>query len=397
LSHRGKPVNHAQERFFNLIEGVSQMRTFIGVGDVQTVKKWGLGLSVAINKASYFAKKFTGSGKDARLPIQRIDDLQSGPGDEVTVDLLMPMNMDPVIGEETLSGKEQQLKYYTDRLRIDQVRAGADRGSRMTQKRTVRDLRSDAKENLTGYWKRLLDELYFIYLSGTAGTGTGMVWSPTNSFFNVNALTAPDTKHLMYGGVATSKASLATTDTMNLRLVDRGVARAQTMGGDGSGELSMVPIEVNGGEHYVMLMHPFQFDAMKSSTITGQWLDIQKAAAAAQGTNNPIFSGSKGMYNDVVLETHRNVIQFADYGAGANLPAARALFLASQAAFVAYGSNDGEMRMKWTEESKDHENSVAFGTNSVMGVKKATYKSKDGVTIRDFGVIAMDTYAVDPG
>lgn len=373
------------------------MRTLIGVNDRQTVKKWATILAVSINKASYFARKMTGSGKDARLPIQRIDDLQSGSGDEVTVDLLMPMNMEPVIGEETLSGKEQPLKYYTDRLRIDQVRGGADLGSRMTKKRTIRNIREDAKRVSTDWWKRLMDELYFIYLSGSVGTGTGMVWSANNAFFGVNALTAPDAFHLMYGGAATSKASLATTDGMSLRLIDRAVAKSQTMGGDGSGELSMIPIDIDGGEHYVALMHPFQFDALKSSTTTGQWLDIQKAAAAAQGSKNPIFDGSKGMYNGAILDTHRNVIGFSDYGAGANLPARRALFLASQAAFVAYGSTDGDTRYNWTEEMKDHENSVAIGTNAIMGVKKATYKSKDDTVIRDFGVIAMDTYAVDPG
>ncbi|MES2415096.1 MAG: N4-gp56 family major capsid protein [Pseudomonadota bacterium] len=374
------------------------MRTLIGVNDRQAVKKWATMLSVAVNKASYFARKMTGEGKDSRLPIQRIDDLEQGAGDEVTVDLLMPMNMEPVVGEETLDGKEQPLKYYTDRLRIDQVRGGADLGSRMTKKRTLRNLRTDAKRVSTDWWKRLMDELYFIYLSGTRGTGTGYVWSAGNPFFSVNTLTAPDTMHQMYGGTATSKASVTTADGMSLRLVDKAVAKAETMGGDGSDELSMLPINIENGEHYVMLMHTYQFDAMKSNTNTGQWLDIQKAAAAAEGRKNPIFDGSEGMYADVILHKHRNVVGFSDYGAGVNLPARRALFLGSQAAFVAYGdgSGDGETRFKWTEESKDHENSVAIGTHAIMGVKKATYKSKDDSVVRDFGVIACDTYAVDP-
>ncbi|MCY1167127.1 major capsid protein [compost metagenome] len=372
------------------------MRTLIGVNDRQTVKKWATMLSVAVNKASYFARKMTGEGKESRLPIQRIDDLEQGAGDEVTVDLLMPMSMEPVVGEETLDGKEQPLKYYTDRLRIDQVRGGADLGSRMTKKRTLRNLRQDAKRVSTDWWKRLMDELYFIYLSGSRGTGTGYVWSANNPFFSVNALTAPDTMHLMYGGTATSKATITTADGMNLRLIDKAVAKAETMGGDGTDELSMLPINIENGDHYVALMHTFQFDALKSNTNTGQWLDIQKAAAAAEGRKNPIFDGSEGMYADVILHKHRNVIGFSDYGAGVNLPARRALFLGSQAAMVAYGSGDGETRFSWTEEVKDHGNSVAIGTHSIMGVKKATYKSKDDSVIRDFGVIAMDTYALDP-
>ena len=372
------------------------MRTLIGVNDPQAVKKWASLMAVAINKSSYWSRKFVGEGKDARLPIQRIDDLESGAGDEVSVDLLMPMNMEPIIGDETLEGKEAPLKYFTDRLRIDQVRGGADLGSRMTKKRTLRNLRQDAKRAATGWWRQLMDEIYFIYLSGARGTGGGFLWSANNPFFTINPLTAPDAMHQMYGGAATSKASMTAADTFKLRLIDKAVAKAETMGGDGSDELSMIPISIEGGDHYVALMHTFQADAMRQDAGTGGWLDIQKAAAAAEGAKSPIFTGAMGMYNDVILHKHRNVIRFSDYGAGANLPAARALFLGSQAALVAYGDNETGTRYRWTEVSKDHDNSLAIGTHAIMGVKKATYKSKDNATVRDFGVIAMDTYCLDP-
>ncbi|MNX86222.1 hypothetical protein D3C86_1180960 [compost metagenome] len=308
----------------------------------------------------------------------------------------MPSNQEPVVMDETLDGKEQPLKYYTDRMRIDQVRGGFDLGSRMTKKRTLRNIRQDAKRVGTDWWKRLMDELYFIYLSGSRGTGGGLLWSAGNPIFDVNPLTAPDSMHMMYGGAATSKASLAAADTFKLRLIDKAVAKAETMGGDGTDELSMIPVSIEGGDHYISLMHTYQADSMRQDAGTGGWLDIQKAAAAAEGAKNPIFTGAMGMYNDVILHKHRNVIRFSDYGAGANLPAARALFLGSQAALVAYGDNETGTRFRWTEETKDHGNSVAIGTHAIMGVKKSTYKSKDGLTVRDFGVIAMDTYNADP-
>jgi N4-gp56 family major capsid protein len=373
------------------------MRTVIGVNDPQAVKKWSTALGVAVNKSSYFARKMTGMGKDSRLPIQRMDELSSDAGDEITYDLLMPMNMEPVIGDEPLTGKAQPLKYYTDRLRIDQVRGAADLGSRMTRKRTLRDVRSDAKRAATEWWKRLYDELYFIYLSGSRGTtSNGFVWPAGSPFFSVNAVTAPDAMHQMYGGDATSFASISYDDAFDLRLIDKAIAKSETMGGDGSDELSMIPCEIDGEEHYVCLMHTFQFDSLKTSTATGDWLDIQKAATTAQGTKNPIFTGSPGVYSGVILHRHRNVIGFNNAGAGANQPARRALFLGAQAAVLANGSPGTGHRFDWTEEVSDHGNSIEIGTNAIFGVKKATYQSKDGSTLRDFGVIAMDTYAVDP-
>jgi N4-gp56 family major capsid protein len=373
------------------------MTTLIGVNDPQAVKKWATSMAVSISKESWFTTRFVGMGPESRTPIQQIDDLETGAGDEVTFDLLMPMSMEPRIGDASLDGHEQDMKYYTDKMRIDQVRGGVNAGGRMTQKRTLRNLRKEARRLMKDWWVRLLDELYFIYLSGTVGAGlsTKLV-SATNPIYNVNALSAPDSVHQMWGGTSTSKASVTTSDGMALRLIDRAVAKAETLGADGSDELSMVKCNVDGAETYVCVMHTFQFDALKSTTSTGQWLDIQKAAAAAQGQGNPIFKGTLGEYNGVALFKHRNVIRFSDYGASANLPAARALFLGSQAGVIAYGDNGGGTRYKWTEVTKDHDNQVAIGSYAIMGIKKATYKSKDGSVVRDFGVFAMDTYCVDP-
>lgn len=372
------------------------MRTLIGVNDPQAIKKWAAATAVAINKGSYFGPRLVGEGRDANMPIQQLSDLSEGAGDEVVLDLLMPSNAEPIVKDQTLSGKETPLKYYVDRMRIDQMRTGVDLGSRMTKKRTLRNIRQDAKRIATDWWKRAMDELFFIYLSGARGTGGGFVWSADNEMFTVNALTAPDSMHQMYAKAATSKASLLTTDIMDLRLIDRAKVRCETMGGDGSNELSMIPVDVEGESHYICLMHVLQADALRTDTGPTGWLEIQKAAAAALGKSSPIFKGGLGMHNNVVLHAHRNIIRFSDYGAGANVPAARALFLGKQAAFVAYGDNESGTRLKWTEEQKDHENSVAIGVAGIVGVKKATYKSKDGNISRDFGVMALDTAVVDP-
>ncbi|MNS84015.1 hypothetical protein D3C71_1593710 [compost metagenome] len=103
-----------------------------------------------------------------------------------------------------------------------------------------------------------------------------------------------------------------------------------------------------------------------------------------------------GLYNNVVLQKHRNVIRDKTAGAGGNLPWARALFMGSQGLMVAYGDTESSTRYQWTEEKKDHNNYVAIGTHAILGAKKATYESKDGGVKRDFGIFAMDTYCADP-
>lgn len=371
-------------------------QTKFGVNDPQEVKKWGTDLAVAVNRESYFSSSMASESKRARTPIQVITDLEKDAGLEVTVDLLMPMSMEPVV-QAKLEGKGAPLKYFTDKLRIDQVRGAVGAGDRVTSKATLRNLREDAKIVMKDWWARLQDELHFIYLSGGFGNygGTGYLWTAANAMFSVNAITAPDSQHIMYGGDATAKADVGTNDGFDLRLIDRAVAKAETMGGDGSNELSMVPVNVDGKKCYVVLCHTFQYDAMKANASTGQWLDIQKAAAAASGSNALLFKNSGGMYADCVIHKHRNVMRFNDYG-GASVKAARALFLGSQAGELAYGSSGGSgTRYRWTEVMTDHEDQVEIGTHCIMGVKKSTYKSKDGSVTRDFGVIALDTYCAD--
>ena len=105
---------------------------------------------------------------------------------------------------------------------------------------------------------------------------------------------------------------------------------------------------MDGEKHYVLLMSPFQEFDLRDETGEKGWLEVQKAAASAEGKNNPIFKGGLGMINNIVLHSHESAIRFSDYGAGANVAAARALFLGRQAAVIAYGTAGG-LRMTFSK------------------------------------------------
>jgi N4-gp56 family major capsid protein len=163
------------------------------------------------------------------------------------------------------------------------------------------------------------------------------------------------------------------------------------MGGGSDGKIKIRPIRINGENRYVLVMHSFQEHALRNSGVsTGTWLDIQKAAAAAQGQGNPIFTGSLGMHRGVILHSHQSVICFNNAGADGKQPAARALFLGAQTMVEAYGSPGSGLRYDWNEETEDRGNQIVIGSSTVFGVKKTRYNN------RDFSGIALDTYAVDP-
>lgn len=364
--------------------------SIIGLGDPKAVKKFSAFLAVDTAKKSYFNRKFMGIGPDSGMPIQMLPQLENDAGDLITFDLSIQFKQEPIEGDDTQEGTEEALKFYTDQVYIDQARGGTDIGGRMTRKRTIHNLRNVARKRQSEWWARMFDEQYFMYLSGSRGVGGGFIFPVGYTGRANNAFTAPDAQHILYGGAATSKATLAATDKASLSLIDKAVARAQMMGGGTEETPAIQPVMVDGEEHYVAVFNPWQEYDIRTNTSAGQWLDIQKAAAAAEGRASPIFKGPLGMHNNVVLHSHKNVIQFSDYGVGANVAAARGLFLGEQAAVCSFGSPGTGHRFSWYEEARDNGNKAIISTSSIFGIKKTTFNGKD------FGVIALDTAAKDP-
>ena len=342
------------------------------------------------SQKSYFNQRFMARGSESEVPIQILTDLESDAGETISYDLLAELKMAPVEGEDILEGKEEGQKFYTDQIYIDQARAGVNTGGRMTRKRTLHDLREKAKRQQSSWWARLMDELLFIYLSGSRGVNANFLLPLGYTGRANNALVAPDTNHVVYGGDATAFNNLDSNDKFDLRMVDRAKTKADSQGGGATDIPVLQPCKIDGNETFVCVMHTFQEDDLRANTGTGQWMDIQKAAAAAEGRSNPLFKGSLGMYRGVILHSHRNVIRSSTAGAG-TVESARGLFLGSQAAVVAFGSPGTNLRYDWHEETRDNGDKVVITTSSVFGIKKVTFTTDAGA--QDFGVFALDTAA----
>jgi N4-gp56 family major capsid protein len=360
--------------------------TTFGTNDPKTQKKWGAGLAIDARKKSYFEARFI--GKDDNSIIQKRTELEGDTGDRISFDLCVQMRNKPTYGDDRLEGKEESLKFYTDEVRIDQVRHGASAGGKMSRKRVAHDLRAIAKARLGDYFARLTDELFFIYLSGARGINQDFIESTSYTGFAGNALTAPDADHILFGGTALSKATLTTTDIMSKGLIERALNQAEMMQARNPDAANMVPTRNGDEDQYVVCMTPDQAFNLRNSDAAG-WLEIQKAAITNEGKSNPIFKGGLGMIGGAVLHKHRSAIRFSDYGVGQNVDAARALLMGRQAAVVAYGTSEGS-RYTWSEIEKDHKNEPVVASGFIGGMKKTTFNGKD------FGVIALDTAAKNP-
>lgn len=358
-------------------------QTVIGLNDAKAVKKFSGNLAVDTAKVGWWNRKMFGK---SAAPVHELMELENEAGENITYDLSMQLRAQPSEGDDSTTA--EALKFFTDNVYINQLRHTVDTGGRMTRKRTLHDLRITGKDRAKDYWGRVFDEICFMYASGSRGVNDDYTFPLGYSGFANNLFSTPDTEHIQYAN-GTTKATITATDKMDLREIDIAVTNATMMGGGVQGTPQIQPIMINGEEHYVCVMSKWQaFDVRTDAG--SNWLDIQKALTTAEGKNSNIFKGGLGMHNNVVLQEHKSVIRFSNYGAGSNVSAARALLLGDQALVWAWGNAGSGFRFGWYEEQVNRGNGVEITTNTMFGCKKATFNGKD------FGVYAIDTAAVKP-
>lgn len=363
------------------------MPTIVPYGDPKAQKKWSGQLMIATTAKSYWDRRFIGESDE--FCIQKLTDLESDAGDTITYDLSVQLRGKPTYGDNRMQGSEENLRFFSDQVIIDQIRKSVSAGGKMSRKRTAHNIRKIAKDRLSDYWSEFYDQMLFIYLSGARGINENFIEDVAWTGHAGNPIQAPTADHILYGGDATSKATIDSADKMTRDLVERAEVKASMLAAVDPANARLLPLTIEGEKRYVCIMSKFQEHDLRAETGERGWLDIQKAAAASEGRNNPIFKGSLGMIKGTVLHSHENVIRFSDYGASNNAPAARALFLGRQAGVIAFGAVGG-FRFQWTEELVDHGNEPQISGGLIVGCKKARFNN------RDFGVVALDTYAKDP-
>ena len=329
----------------------------------------------------------------ANAPICVINDLTKSEGDTVTFDLYMQLTGRGTFGDDNLEGNLESLDAYTDEISINQVRKGVDVGGRMTNKRTVNDQRSVARQKLTEWFAQFVDQTCFTNLAGKRGTNPFVLAKNVNyAVKDTHEFVDYDADHIVYGGSATSKASMTAADKMKLSVIDKLIVKASTEGGDADKKVRLTPLDKNGEDAFIMLLHPYQEHDLRSDTGTAGWLDIQKAAAGAEGMKSPLFKQTLGNYRGVHFKKHKNVVLDSTYGVGGNVETARASFLGRQALVMAFGNaSSANLRADWTEKKTDvDDNKQAISGRMMFNAKRPRFNGQD------VNSYAVDTAATKP-
>jgi len=367
--------------------------TTFETSDALTVKKWAsrLGYDVV-----YRTELSSMIGEDENSIIHMKNELSKGPGDTITFPLMKKLTGDGFTTREVAEGNGESLSLYSEDIKINElghVVSIPNEGRSIDTQRVPIKLRQAAMNGLKTWVAERMSQTFFYHVCG---------YTPANAlggkYNGHNAVTAPSSDRQVWRAAAagesnTADENLESDDVMTLNMIDHMRETAETL----SSPVRPINIEGNyeaggtdiSGGRYVMYLHPYQVTDLRTSTDTGQWLDIQKAAMmGGQTSKNPIYSDALGEYNNVILKKSNHVTQGVNSSTGAAITTVRrAVLLGAQSCAIGFGMDNGPTTMGWNEELIDHKRRLEVSTFTLWGIKKTRFDSND------FGVVVGSTYA----
>lgn len=342
------------------------------------------------DKSFFFTNGFIGkSDGDMNSVIQRVTKLsETERGLECVMQLVLDLQGDGVVGDNQLDGNEEAMVNDAQTIRIDQLRHGVKSKGSMAEQATVIKFRSTAKEKLAFWLSDKLDELMFLTLSGRSYTLlTNGATRPTSQLPSLSFaadVAAPSSQRIMYGGTASSEATLTSSDKFNWQTIVRANSQAVTK--------RLRPIRSGGREYFVMVMHPWQAKDLKLDPT----YMTNVGRAEKPGSDNKLFTGAMATIDGTILYTHNKVFNTtglssgSKWGSGGTVEGAQAMYLGAQAGGLATIGG-----MEWGESTlTDYGNRPSVGVGRKIGMLKPQFNSIwDGLTRQDFGTIAVKTAA----
>ena len=415
-------------------------QTTIPLGHPLARKIYGAAVFAEMTRQPTFMNRLTGDAPDmsevksklekmqtpAGYPIVRVTDLSQGPGDTVSVDIFNILQGRPVTGDEKLSGKMMNLTSSSMDIKINQMRGGVDAGGRMTQQRTIHNLRTVGRAALSGWWARLNDQIKLVHFAGARGSHNTPDWvvplasDPIFSDIMVNSLLPPTFDKHFYAGDATSLNTLDGTDILTLNDIDKLRAAIDEM--PVPMQPIMLPDDPAGNDEplYVLTVSVRQWHYLQNRTGPTAWRTFLQNARE-RGSKNPLFSGEPGMWNGILIKKMPRPIRFAPgevvtvctdsadattttatvdanlgVSGGVGYAVDRALLLGAQGLAECWGQHSKSgSHMAWHEEESDHGNTLEAPISAIGGWSKLRFRDSAGY-LRDHGIAVLDSTAPDP-
>jgi len=292
------------------------------------------------------------TGESASSIIQVKTDLKKKQGDQIHFGLVEKIEGDGVTGDNTMAANEVPIVTQHQAITIDQLRQGILSTGRMEDKRTHLNFRKEAMSELKNWFNETIDKDLFTVLAA----------SPTRSLGADNGGTLRfDASTTKSGLVAADKISLGDVTVLSK------LAKVPAT----SGNYKIRPAMIDGKKMYLLVVgHESAVDLRKDP----DWNQAQREAQN-RGRSNPLFNDVLGVWGDVIIDKHENIVPFTD-GGGASVRGEANLFLGAQAGMLAYGGD-----YSWDETPVDRGNKLAITGGIIYEAAKAKFNSIDWASI----------------
>ena len=279
-----------------------------GVNNALSNEGWEAQLNVEVIEATYF-NRFV--GKDTQSMIQEKEEPNKAAGDRVTCGLRGILSGDGKQGNEVLEGDEEAFDTFDDQLFVDELRHAVSipAGGTIDAQRVPYDLRAEGYDSMKQWYAERIDEAMFNQLCGFTPAS-----AVNTKRTGQQVVIAPSTNNVIRANAKASDEALVSADVITLSQIDALKERASTMRQE-FGQPIIRPFMMMGEPYYVLFIHDFQETDLRRDAGDGGWLQFQRDAAQGGAiTNNPIWTGALGVYNNVILHKSTRVTQGVDSG-----------------------------------------------------------------------------------
>jgi len=354
---------------------------------------WEKELYADVKDNMYFtANGMMGSGSNNIVELK--DELSKSKGDTVTFGLTAKLSGSGISGDAELEGNEEAISAYSESIAIDQKRFAVRLTGRLDEQKNAYDMRVDAKNKLSIRMQEFIERQIFLKMAGvnittltdTAGTvvSADALWSNTPEQVPTADTGNGYGDRYLCADYTTGADSLATTDLLTPELISRIRIKAATA------SPKVVPLKINGKNHYVLFIHPNQAYDLKNDATYAQ----AQREAGARGDTSKIFSGALGMWDGVIVHEHEyvpyldiDVVGHNFYAAASGTDIAADCFRAILCGQQAVGFAKAKNPNGWVEKSFDYGNKTGFATGIIGGIQKIMFNSNE------YGCLQLDTSA----
>lgn len=309
-------------------------------------------------------------------PIHERNELAQGAGSNIKYHLRVKGSQAGVKGDNELLGNEEGMTTHQDSFNIDQLRNAFKSGGKMSEQRVTWAVREEIADLASDWWAERLDTWFFNLVCG-------YTVEDDDRYSGLHGVPTAPTNHFWSNGVKDEDIT-AGTHIITPQMIDILVNQAKIM------SPQMRPIKTDGGEYYIMVLHPNVTRELRAAA--GTWYaTMQNALTGGVLANNPLFSGALGMWNGVVLYESNYVTNGVHSTTGATIAGVkRCPFLGAQAVVQGYGQGYRSGQFQWAEEALDYGNKLGVAAGLITGMKKTIFNSAD------YGVQVLSVSGADP-